>query len=262
MRVNYGLPFNVVNQSTIVLFANDAPAAEPADDAYQGRANYVEGDRGASDKIQEDTATEFVKDPGVDDRVSLECVTGASFGLLCRFYAMTVQNGLTPKPDCVTKATRERATDGQETLEDSLRSKFVFYSGDKRAFLKPNGRFDWLKVNGWWMKVSDFNDEWARVRRGGATSKTALRQKLLKLEVVEHLRKMNGAVHRNYVGMRLPDWTDNSNLGQEEEDEDCAAIAMEDSEDEAEAAVVEAPPPLTEFQCTKALGPDGLHARR
>ena len=252
MRVNYGLPFNVVNQSTIVLFANDAPAAEPADDAYQGRANYVEGDRGASDKIQEDTATEFVKDPGVDDWVSLECVTDAFVGLLCLYYATTVQNGLTPKPDCVTKATHERATDGQETIEDSLRSKFVFYSGDKRDFLKPDGRFDWEKVKGWCMKVSDFNEEWARLRRGGgATSKTLLRQKLLTLGVVSHMRKQNGVTQRIYVGMRLSDWTDNSlPAGQEEQDEDFAAIAMgdsEDSEDEAEAAVVEAPPPA-EFQ--------------
>ena len=42
MRVNHKLPFDVVNQATLLILASDVPRAEPADDAYQGRANYIE----------------------------------------------------------------------------------------------------------------------------------------------------------------------------------------------------------------------------
>ena len=168
-----------------------------------------------------------MKDASVSDFVSEERVADAFVRLLCESYARTVQYGLTPKPNFVTKATQERATDGQETLEDLLRSKFVFYPGDIQSdFMRQNGKFDWAKVGDWWMKVNNVNDEcrWGTA----ASSKTTFRQKLERLGVTTHTRKMQGVAVRIYIGLRRPLCSDEQNdndsndNNQQEEEGDCA----------------------------------------
>jgi len=152
-----------------------------------------------------------VKDSSVDNFVSEERVTDAFVRLLCESYARTVRYGLTPKPDFVTKATQERSTDCQETVEDLLRSKFVFYSGDVESdFMHQNGRYDWDKADDWWIKVSDVND---RCPRTAASSKSMIKGKLEKLGVVCMQRKVGGVVVRGYVGMRLPRWDEDNDNG-------------------------------------------------